>query len=152
MSKLQARNEIMINAPVSKVWSVITDINLLPKINPGVITAKGTMDKQGGIRTCEMDNKGRKGTMTERLIELVPEKKTVWTIEEDSMGMKKMLSGTRFCFYLDKQGEGQTKLINESYYLPNSLMGKIMNVLMMKNMMSKIQQQILDNIKAHSEN
>jgi len=152
MSKLQARNEIIINAPVSKVWSVITDINLLPKINPGVVSVKGTMDKQGETRTCEMDNKGRKGTMTERLIELVPEQKTVWTIEEDTMGMKKMLSGTRFCFYLEKQGVNQTKLINESYYLPSNLMSKIMNALMMKNMMGKIQHKILSNIKAQSEN
>lgn len=151
MSTLQARNEIMINAPVSKVWSVITDINLLPKINPGVVSVKGTMNKQGETRTCEMDNKGRKGTMTERLIELVPEQKTVWTIEEDTMGMKKMLSGTRFCFYLEKQGDHQTKLINESYYQPNSFMGKMMNIFMMKSMMGKIQNKILTNVKIHSE-
>jgi uncharacterized protein YndB with AHSA1/START domain len=152
MTKLQARNEIIINAPVSKVWSIITDISLLPKINPGVVSATGAMDKQGETRTCEMDNKGRKGTMTERLIELVPEKKTVWTIEQDTMGMKKMLSETRFCFYLEKQGANQTKLINESYYLPNSFMGKIMNALMMRNMMGKIQHKILSNVKAESEN
>jgi uncharacterized protein YndB with AHSA1/START domain len=151
MSKLQARNEILINAPASKVWSVITDINLLPAINPGVISVKGTMNKQGETRTCEMDNKGRKGTMTERLIELVPEAKTVWTIEEDTMGMKKMLSETRFCFYLEKQGNNQTKLVNESYYLPNNLMAKIMNVVMMKSMMGKIQHKILTNIKEQAE-
>src|SRR4051812_33706371 len=126
MSQLQARNEIIIDASISKVWSIITDIRLLPKINPGVVSVKVTMDKQGETRTCEMDNKGRKGTMTERLIEVVHEQKTVWTIEEDTMGMKKMLSGTRFCFYLEKHGLDHTKLINESYYLPNGLMGKVM--------------------------
>jgi len=56
------------------IWAIITDINLLHKVNPGVIRATGRMDKQGETRTCEMDNKGRKGTMTEKLIELVPEK------------------------------------------------------------------------------
>lgn len=152
MSKLQARNEIVINASANKVWAVITDISLLPKINPGVVSVKGVMNKQGETRTCEMDNKGKKGTMTERLIEFVPEEKTVWTIEEDTMGMKKMLSGTRFCFYLEKQGDIETKLINESYYLPNGLMGKIMNALMMKSMMGKIQSKILSNVKTLSEN
>ncbi|MBI4945190.1 MAG: cytochrome P460 family protein [Bacteroidetes bacterium] len=39
MSKLQARNEMVINAPISKIWAVITDINVLHKINPGVIKA-----------------------------------------------------------------------------------------------------------------
>lgn len=151
MSKLQARNEIVIHAPISKVWSVITDISLLPNINPGVISATGTMNKVGETRTCEMDNRGRKGTMTERLIEFVPEQKTVWTIEEDSMGMKKMLSGTRFCFYLEKQSNNQTKLVNESYYSPIGFMPKVMNVLMMKSMMGKIQSKILNNIKKYSE-
>lgn len=77
MSKLQARNEAILNAPISSVWAIITDINLLHKVNPGVVSAKGRMDKQGETRTCEMNNNGRKGTMTEKLIELVPEKKTV---------------------------------------------------------------------------
>lgn len=151
MSKLQARNETIINAPISTIWAIITDINLLHKINPGVISAKGRMDKQGETRTCEMNNKGRRGIMTERLIELIPEQKTVWTIEEDSMGMKKMLSGTRFCFYLEKVNDKQTKVINESYYLPVTLMAKIMNALMMKKMMGKIQAKILFNIKSIAE-
>ena len=151
MSKLQARNEAIINAPISNVWAIITDINILHKVNPGVIKATGRMDKQGETRTCEMDNKGRKGIMTEKLIELVPEKKTVWSIENDTMGMKKMLSGTRFCFYLEKLGDNKTKIINESYYQPVTLMAKIMNGLMMKKMMGKIQAKILSNIKALSE-
>lgn len=151
MSKLQARNEATINAPVSSVWAIITDINILHKINPGVIKATGRMDKQGETRTCEMDNKGRKGTMTEKLIELVPEKKTVWAIENDTMGMRKMLKDPRFCFYLEKLGDNKTKIINESYYVPATIMAKIMNALMMKKMMSKIQSQILSNIKSMAE-
>lgn len=151
MSKLQARNEAIINAPVSSVWAIITDINVLHKINPGVIKASGRMDKQGETRTCEMDNKGRKGTMTEKLIELVPEKKTVWAIESDTMGMSKMLRDPRFCFYLEKIGDNKTKVINESYYEPATFVAKIMNVIMMKKMMGKIQGQILNNIKTLAE-
>ena len=151
MSKLQARNETIINAPISSVWALITDINVLHKINPGVIKATGRMDKQGETRTCEMNNKGRKGTMTEKLVELVHEKKTVWVIESDTMGMAKMLKDPRFCFYLEKLGENKTKLINESYYLPANFMIKIMNALMMKKMMGKIQTKILSNIKTLAE-
>lgn len=151
MSKLQAHNEAIIHAPVSKVWSIITDINLLSQINPGVINATGRMDKQGEIRTCEMQNGGRKGTMTEKLVELVPEQKTVWAIERDSMGMAKMLRDPRFCFYLEKLDDSRTKLINESYYEPANLMVKIMNALMMKKKMNQIQEKILSNIKALAE-
>ena len=151
MSKLQARNEAIINAPISSVWAIITDINVLHKINPGVIKASGRMDKQGETRTCEMNNKGRKGTMTEKLVELVHEKKTVWAIENDTMGMAKMLKDPRFCFYLEKEGENKTKIVNESYYEPATFAAKIMNALMMKRMMRKIQSQILSNIKVLAE-
>jgi hypothetical protein len=98
-----------------------------------------------------MQNGGRKGTMTEKLAELVHEQKTVWVIENDSMGMSKMLIEPRFCFYLEKLGDNKTKIINESYYKPANLMVRIMNVLMMKRKMSQIQEQILNNIKSLSE-
>jgi carbon monoxide dehydrogenase subunit G len=151
VSTPQARNEAIINAPVSSIWAIITDINQLQKVNPGVIKPTGRMDKQGETRTCEFNNKGKVGTMTERLIELVPEQKTVWTIEEDSMGMSKMLKGTRFCFYLEKLGDHKTRVINESYYQPENIMAKLMNILAMKKRMRHIQQEILANIKSIAE-
>lgn len=151
MGKLQARNEAVINATASSIWAIITDITVLHKINPGVVKATGRMDKQGETRTCEMNNKGRRGTITEKLVELVPEQKMVWVIEHDTMGMSKMLKDPRFCFYLEKVGDGKTKIVNESYYQPATLMAKIMNIMMMKKMMGKIQDQILSNIKSLAE-
>lgn len=147
MSKLQARNEIVVSAHISKVWALLTDINQVHKTNPGVVSATGSMNQLNGTRTCVMNNNGRTGTMTERLIEFVPEKKTVWTIENDSMGMKKMIHDSRFCFYLEKVSERETRVINESYYQPANLISSIMNILMMKRMMSKLQAKILSNIK-----
>jgi len=151
MSTLQARNEAIVNSPVSSIWAIITDINQLQKINPGIINATGRMDKQGETRTCQFNNKGKVGTMTERLIELVPEQKIVWTIEEDSMGMSKMLKGTRFCLYLQKIGDNKTRVINESYYQPANIMAKLMNTFAMKKRMGQIQEQILANIKSMAE-
>lgn len=151
MSKLQARNEAIINAPISSIWAIITDINLLPKVNPGIIKATGRMDRQGETRTCEMNNRGKVGTMTEKLIELIPEKKTVWAIENDTMGMGKMLKEPKFCFYLEKLDDNRTRIVNESYYKPANFMVKMMNALVMKKKMGQIQEQILSNIKAIAE-
>lgn len=89
--------------------------------------------------------------MTEKLVELVHEQKTVWAIENDSMGMGKMLKDPKFCFYLEKIGDNKTKIVNESYYEPANLMAKIINVLMMKKKMGEIQGQILSNIKTIAE-
>jgi hypothetical protein len=89
--------------------------------------------------------------MVERLIELVPHKKTVWTIESDTMGISSMLDDTRFVFNLEQLNENQTKVINETYYRPTSLIAKIMNGLIMKRMIRKVQEQILSNLRSLTE-
>jgi hypothetical protein len=151
MSKLQARNESIIDAPAGSIWTVITDINLLPKIVPGIISASGRMDKPGDTRTCEIINRGKKGVFTERLVELVPQQRTTWTLESDTLGMSKMLRHTRFYFHLEKVSDNKTKLTNETWYEPAGFFASIMNILVMRKMFSKAQAQILTNIKSLTE-
>ncbi len=146
MSNLQVRNEAVIDAPVDRIWSVITDINLLHRVNPSVVKATGAMDRLHATRTCEIVNGGRKGTMTERLIELAPNKRTVWTIENDTMGMSKMLNGTRFIFNLERLDDKRTRVVSETHYAPANLMARIMNAVMMRRMIGKAQATILENI------
>ena|SRR5258708_23810314 len=151
MSKLQVRAEAIIHASIADIWSVITDIEVLHKVNPGVVKATGTMNFLNSTRTCEIDNKGRKGTMTERLIELVPGARTVWTIESDTMGMSKMLKDTRFCFNLERISDTETRVVNETWYRPANMIAKVMNGVMMKGMILKAQETILNNIRSLTE-
>ena len=146
MRTLQARNEAVINAPVDRIWAIITDIDQLHKVNPGVVKATGAMDRLNATRTCEIVNGGRKGTMTERLIELEPNKRTVWTIESDTMGMGKLLNDTRFIFHLERVDDQRTRVISETHYAPANLMARVMNALMMRRMIGKAQATILQNI------
>jgi hypothetical protein len=151
MSKLQARSQSVVKAPIDAIWSIITDINLLHKVNPGVVKASGRMDKQGETRTCEIINNGRKGTMVERMVELIAGQKTVWTIESDTMGMSRMLCNTRFVFILEKTHDHGTKVVAETYYDPANFFATVMNTLMMRRMINKAQEQILANIKMLTE-
>ena len=151
MGKLQAKNEIVIAAPVREIWDMITDIGMLHKVNPGVLSAKGRMTTLFDTRICEIDNKGRKGTMTEKLVELIREKRTVWTIESDSMGMSKMLRDTRFCFDLEEINSNETRVVSSTYYTPANFIARLMNGLMMKKMIANAQQQILENLKKLTE-
>ena len=151
MSKLQTKCEAVINAPVQSIWEVITDINQLARLNPGVVKASGRMDKQGETRTVEINMNGRNGTFTEKLMELVPEVKTVWTIEHDTMGMSKMLKENRFVINLEKLADNKTKVTNETYYEPANFIAKILSALMIKPSFGKMQEQILTNIKMLTE-
>lgn len=117
------------------------------KLNPGVVSATGAMNKLHAVRHCQINNRGKTGNMTERLIEMEPEKKTVWTIEADDMGMAKMLRDTRFCFHLEKMGGQQTRVVAETWYTPANFLARIMNALMMKKIIAKAQTKILANLK-----
>lgn len=151
MSQLQAKNEALIDAPAQRIWALVTDITMLPRVNPGVVSATGTMNELNGARTCEIVNGGRKGTIHERCIELVPGRKTVWTMEKDTMGAAKMLRDTRFCLTLEKTGDAQTRVVLETYYDPAGIVGRLMSALVMKKMFAKAQGQILQNIRSLTE-
>jgi hypothetical protein len=110
------------------------------------------MNKLHSTRTCDIDQKGRKGTITEKLVELVPEKKTVWSVESDTMGMSKMLKDTRFCLILEKINDTSTRVISETHYTPAHIVAGIMNMLMMRKMIGRAQEQILHNIQSLTEN
>ena len=79
--------------------------------------------------------------MTEKLIELIPDTKTVWTIESDTMGMKRMMHDARFVFQLEKTGD----------YQPAHWLAAILNRLVMQRMIRSAQSQILENIKSVAE-
>ena len=151
MSKLQVKNEAVISAPINSIWAIITDIDLLPKVNPGVLKATGRMDKEGETRIVEISINGKNGTFTEKLIELVPEKKTVWTIEKDTMNMSNMLKDNRFVFILEKIDDNKTRITNETYYQPANLIAKIMSALMIRRTFGKMQDNMLSNIRTLSE-
>ncbi|HVU94305.1 MAG TPA: hypothetical protein VHE34_03735 [Puia sp.] len=55
MSRLQARDEVTVHAPAASIWAAVTDIALLPTINPGVVKASGRMNELYGTRTCEVE-------------------------------------------------------------------------------------------------
>ena len=147
MSNLQARNEIVINAPVSQIWAIITDTNQLDKVHPRIVKATGIWNEKNCTRICESKN----GTMTEKIIEIIPEKKIVWTTESDTMGMKKTMKEIAFYFYLEAIGGNRTKVIHETHYMPANFFIRILNNVMMKKMISKLQAQTLNNIKTLAE-
>lgn len=151
MSKLQVKNEAVINAPINRIWAIITDINLLSEVNIGVVKATGRMDKEGETRTVEINISGKNGIFSGKLIEFVLERKTVWTIENDTTGMSKMLKDNRFVCNLEKLDDNKTKVTNETYYQPANFIANIMNALMIKGTFRKMQEQMLTNIKTLTE-
>jgi uncharacterized protein YndB with AHSA1/START domain len=85
------RAEIEINAPVSKVWSLVSDVSRMPEWSPQCRIMKALGPIRPGTRTVNLNRSGRLFWPTTSVItEVVPEKKfafriplntTVWSYE-----------------------------------------------------------------------
>ena len=120
--------QIDINAPVSKVWGLVSDLKKMPQWSPQCRLMKPIGGLRQGARTV---NVNRRGVLfwptTCRITELVPEQKlafrvnenhTVWSYELEPTGAGTRLVETRHA------ENGTTAVSN---FLVNSLMGGVPN-------------------------
>ena len=122
------QTQIDINAPVSRVWSLVSDLSKMPQWSPQCRLMKPIGQVKQGARTV---NFNRRGYMvwptTSRITELVPEKKLAFRVNEN---------GTEWCYELEPTEAG-TRLVETrhaekgvkavSNALVNSLMGGVPN-------------------------
>ncbi|MCH9736544.1 MAG: SRPBCC family protein [Actinomycetia bacterium] len=122
------QSQIDINAPVSKVWSLVSDLSLMPQWSPQCRLMKPIGGLRKGARTI---NFNRRGFMfwptTSRIIELIPEKKLAFRVSENgtvwSYELEPTEAGTRLLE--TRHAENGVKAI--SNMLVNSLMGGVPN-------------------------
>ncbi len=128
MAALVLQAQVDINAPVSKVWALVSDLSKMPQWSPQCRLMKPIGGLRQGARTV---NVNRRGVLfwptTCRITELVPEQKlafrvnenhTVWSYELEPTGAGTRLVETRHA------ENGTTAVSN---FLVNSLMGGVPN-------------------------
>ena len=97
--------EIEINAPVSKVWSLVSDVNRMPQWSPQCRIMKALGPIRPGTRTVNLNRRGLLFWPTTSVItEVVPERKfafripintTVWSYELEPTATGTRLIETR---------------------------------------------------------
>lgn len=97
--------EIEINAPVAKVWSLVSDVNNMPKWSPQCRVMKALGPIKPGTRTVNLNRRGMLFWPTTSVItEVVPERKfafripintTVWSYELEPTATGTRLVETR---------------------------------------------------------
>ena len=98
----QGQDEIVINAPVRRIWEVVANSALLPQWMPMVkhVDVESSEAKVGVVRTCDIEAGEQKGQVTERCVEVVPQKKLSWVFDEENFGYARMLSALGFSVIL----------------------------------------------------
>ena len=145
MTTLQ--HEIKINAPIEKVWSVLTDLEQVGEYNPMVKSVKYITVKKTGIgagRECQFEPKG---SGKERITSIDEMKSLSMEMYESDLPLKFM----KWTNYLTSDnGTTSLKTITE-YKMRFGILGSIMDSLMMKSKFNKTLDEVFISLKKYIE-
>lgn len=145
----EGADEIRVNAPSDKVWSILEDSSCLTRWAPMVKATTGKRETAGSRRSCEVEWEGRKDRVVERCLEADPPRRISWVMEEGMM--TKMFSTIRFGFDLAPVDGRATALRLWFLYEPRHLLARLMWRFMMKEKMGVMRRTLLGNLKRLAE-
>jgi uncharacterized protein YndB with AHSA1/START domain len=119
--------QIDIDAPVSKVWRLVSDLSKMPQWSPQCRLMRPLGGLRQGVRTVNINRRGfLVWPTTSRITELVPEKKLAFRVSENrtvwSYELEPTATGTRV---IEKRvaANGQTTALSNG--LVNAMMGGV---------------------------
>ncbi len=155
-AKLQGQDEILVEAPVERLWPLIADSTLLAEWGPPVRAVQifGQSDQGEGLgsrRRVEAEFDGKKGYYIERRTEHLEGRKIVYLIEEESFGLFRVMAEPGFSLELVSVGPGKTRVIFSFLHNPKGLLGHILNVLVILRQQRRNRLAALASLKLHAE-
>ncbi|KUI12843.1 polyketide cyclase [Mycobacterium lehmannii] len=118
--------EITINAPVAKVWELVSNLKNMPRWSPQCRAMKTFGPLQPGARTINLNR--RKFLMwptTSRIIEVVPEKKLAFRVNENNTVWSYELEPTETGTRLVETRHAENGVKPVSTMLVNAVMGGV---------------------------
>lgn len=145
MARLQ--HQITINAPIEKVWGVLTDLEQVGAYNPLVKSVKYITDHKTGVgaaRECQFEPKG---SGKERVTAIAEMKSISMEMYESDWPLKFM----NWTNYLtESNGTTSVKTVTE-YKMKFGVLGSIMDALMMKPKFNKTLNELFVSLKNYIE-
>jgi len=128
MSAPVLQSQIDINASVSKVWTLVSDLSLMPQWSPQCLLMKPIGGLRKGARTVNFNRRGFLfWPTTSRIIELIPEKKLAFRVNENGTVWSYELEPTEAGTQLIETRHAENGVKAGSNLLVNSLMGGVPN-------------------------
>jgi len=149
----QSRQEVIINAPVKKVWEMNQDLSQISSYHPRVRKVdliSGNQFRNIGISyQCNLID--GKNTCIERDIEIVPLQKIVTEMVHDTMGLTRILPDYIVETTLSKIDDNSTKIEMLHFYSSSKLFVRLLNFVI-KRKIARQTQDTLDAMKKWIEN
>lgn len=140
-------HEILLNASVERIWQVLNDLEVVRYTNPMVATVEIISPNKTGVgaaRHCVFkDGKFAK----ERVTACTPQRSISFELYEHAWPLQYM----RWTNRLEQHGS-QIKLLADTEYMPSmGVLGKLLNVLVMRRQFTQIIALSLTQLKEHIE-
>jgi ligand-binding SRPBCC domain-containing protein len=129
--RLQSKQEVIINAPIEKVWEFNQDLTKIAEYHPRVDKVdliSGKAFREAGVAyQCHLSD--GKNTCIEKDIEIIPMQKIVTILPEDTMGVSKLLTDYVVETLFTKLDERTTKMEFYHFYSTKTLKVKLLNLI-----------------------
>lgn len=150
--KFQSKQEVIINAPLEKVWEYNMDLSKIAEYHPRVNKVdlvSGKQFREAGVSyQCHLID--GKNTCTEKDIEIVPMQKLVTMFTQDTMGITKLLPDYVVESTVSKIDENATKVEMSHYYSSSKPMARMLNFII-KRKLARETQDTLNAMKKYVE-
>ncbi len=127
--KFQSKQEVIINAPLEKVWEFNMDLSKIAEYHPCVNKVdliSGKQFRETGVSyQCHLTD--GKNTCIETDIEIVPMQKLVTVFPQDTMGLTKLLPDYVVESTLSKVGYNATRVEMSHFYSSSKMTVRLLN-------------------------
>jgi uncharacterized protein YndB with AHSA1/START domain len=142
-------DEVIVNAPVERVWEAIQDPGEHAGWHPFVVAIEGE-HALGATRKCSVLVGKKPGTTEERCSTLDESRKIMWTVERDSTGFSRIASDWSAGFSLEPQGPDATRVTAQSRFSPKKFFVRL-PLPGIRRKFHQTQRAILDGLKQYVE-
>ena len=102
-------------------------------------------------RQCNVELGGRTGTMTERCVEFLPNRRASYVVDDDTLGFNRMLVDYGFTITLDPRSDRTTALRIDTYYTPRNPLYALLNQLVLRRRLRRTVDGLLQGLKDISD-
>lgn len=141
-------NEIIINAPIEKIWEALSSIEKLDKFDPTVKKSVALSPAKSGIGAKrKVDMKDGKNWFEEKVTEFKPNEALTYQLTDCSFPIK----GLKHSYTFEKTGtQIKVKQVMQ-YTVKFGLLGKILDSLMIRKQTNSGIQKFFEGLKEYAE-
>ncbi len=154
-SHIQGQDAITIDAPAEYLWTLISNSMELCNWGPPVRGVKILTDdgheRLGTWRRVDAEFDGKQGYFIERRIEHIEGTKIAVLIEEETFGLFKLLSEVGSSLEIEPVASNRTKVIFTFFHNTKSVIGSIMNRLVVLRQQRRNRLAALASLKKYAE-